>query len=582
MKRLSLWRQAGIELAAVILGQMLAIAVIPTLIFQPLHITFYQQRLPVGLIVGVYSLTTMICGLFFGRVTDQHGPKKVLLVSMLPLTGVYLLYPFADELWEIIGVRVINGVLFSLVLNALIVLVRQQVLATDQVFQARIHGIILSLNFAGSGIAMYCGLQLVNNPILLWSSTAILSGIAVVLVYWTIMTVASSRLGWRGLVNKLLSHILSYAKGVIEKNALLASLPDVGVSSAYWAFLTYFALYVGESAGVILFLSTVVIGIAAISVMPKLVVNRSKLVIGGSILTLILSFILISRDRPFWVLLLIGIMVGVAMAGNNLGILERVNFTADRDRLGAANATAGLLKQLGGIIGPAYAGLMWSLVGADHMWISFLPLLLGSLAVLTFCGTPKPSIELYLEIQKEIISVYLYPPFPSDLDRYAREIIQIKQGYGIPLVKEGDQAKTLIFRVRNAFRVLGCLKAAAQGPPLNSPFDQTLEGKIQQVRTIILHLLQEIEKKDFRKSFNQSSLGSNVDWPEGVKGAACWDRILVILENKQSDRAAKTREEVECLLNVVQAMDLPGLELHEVFSFYDLEDRWSKALKAVS
>lgn len=62
-----------------------------------------------GAIVAVYSLTNMIGNVFGGHWIDRYGRKKMLSTSMLAVFLILLLYPLAQNGWQLFSIRFIHG-----------------------------------------------------------------------------------------------------------------------------------------------------------------------------------------------------------------------------------------------------------------------------------------------------------------------------------------------------------------------------------------------------------------------------------------------------------------------------------------
>jgi MFS family permease len=581
---------ARLVLSALIIGQMLTIAVIPTMVFQPLNIHLSKQGLPVGVIVSIYSMITLVFGLFSGRVVDQYGSERILLVFIPLLAGVYLLYQFAHSFQELVVVRVLNGILFAVVVNGFVVLVRKKVLSSSHKTQARVHGIINSLNTVGSGIAMYFGMLLVDDLALLWFSTLVIGWMVVILVYWGIFASSFTQMSIRQLLKKSFASAFGFTRSLFVKQAFFAALPDVGMSSAYWAFLTYFALYKQQEADVILLICTMAYAVAATSVMPILVTKHNKMVVGWSISICVLALILISMAGSFWLLLMAGVLIGIALAGSNLGILERVNHSVDKRRLGGANATASFLRQLGAIIGPSYAGLMWSVLGKANMWLALIPMLLVSLMFLLWKQESQETAVEFSIVRERMGAFFAaqsesMTPFPGlSLTDYARAIYRLQTGKEeVRPLKEHANERLLAWRVKQHCHALIAMKS------VHGFADLSLEQEIRQVEEMLYGLLEEIEARHLHKYYNAlvGSWGTeNLSWcNDTLYGPAYWapedhpEKIMASLKRMIEKRvkSAGSREVVQRHLSAVQSLGL--VELGPAFKKCEVKDNWNTALQ---
>lgn len=62
-----------------------------------------------GGIVAVYSLTNMIGNVFGGHWIDRYGRKKMLYTGMFAVFGILLLYPLAQNGYQLFAIRFIHG-----------------------------------------------------------------------------------------------------------------------------------------------------------------------------------------------------------------------------------------------------------------------------------------------------------------------------------------------------------------------------------------------------------------------------------------------------------------------------------------
>lgn len=62
-----------------------------------------------GAIVAVYSLTNMVGNVFGGHWIDRYGRKKMLYSGMFAVFAILLLYPLAQNGWQLFFIRFIHG-----------------------------------------------------------------------------------------------------------------------------------------------------------------------------------------------------------------------------------------------------------------------------------------------------------------------------------------------------------------------------------------------------------------------------------------------------------------------------------------
>jgi hypothetical protein len=435
---------------------------------------------------------------------------------------------------------------------------------------------------------MYFGVLLTDHITWLWLSVVIIGWMVVILVYWAIFVSSFIQMTIRQLLKKTFASASRFTQSLFVKEAFFAALPDVGMSSVYWAFLTYFALYKRDGADVILLMCTMAYGFSAITVLPMLVTKHKKMVIGWSISVCVLALILISMAGSFLLLLAAGVLIGIALAGSSLGILEQVNHSVDKRRLGAANATASFLRQLGAIIGPSYAGLMWSALGKTNMWLSLIPLLLVSLVFL-LRKQESQNTEVEFSIVRNRLGAFSAAqskwPLPGNtLTDYARAIYSLQTGEDkVHPLEENAEERLPAWRVWQHCQALIAMESVHGFAGLS------LSQEIWQVEKRLYGLLREIEAQHLHKYYNAlvGSWGTeDFTWDnDTLYGPAYWapddnpDKIMASLKRMIEKRVklARSLEEAQRHLSAVQALEL--VELGPAFKKCEVEDQWNTALQ---
>ncbi len=97
-----------IVLFVVMLGYGIVIPILP----------FYVEEmgaggLELGLLVASYGATRMICGPFWGSLSDRIGRKLVLLLGILGYAVTMVWFGLADRLWMLFAARILSGILSS-------------------------------------------------------------------------------------------------------------------------------------------------------------------------------------------------------------------------------------------------------------------------------------------------------------------------------------------------------------------------------------------------------------------------------------------------------------------------------------
>lgn len=551
-----------------IVAQVLTAATIPSSISQALHVIINGQKMPLGTIVSVYPFVTFFTGLFFaGSVTDHFGPEKVLAWGLPILTGTYAMYSTSTSTMDYIITRVANGLVFAFVVNAFAVQVRNTVDKDSKVKQARVHGIILALNFLGSGVAMWVGLNLVPDRTVLWSAVLIAGTVAMVLAYWGMLLTRGSNKTWKQLVKDGFASVKSSTKKRFPTRALQIARPDIGVSSAYFALLTYYAIDIGDKpASTVLFFMTAATGGTAIFVFPKLVVRFNRTVRIGAMLILIPAYLSVMFVLPLWLHLVIGLATGVSMAGNNLAINEAVAHSVPKEQRGAATTVGMQCRAVGSILGPLYAQTTRSMFGATGMWLSLGVLVLGAMVLFLLKSEVQElvSYEDFRKMNKE-------PPSQALNALWDKQYAANRSVQGYPIHSLSDELKhrsvELTEEEERDPHLLMCrmemvLLALAVLGTVQSRGFISVESEIAQVRQL---------KKGLRKLFKR---GNHLHWiPEAQQSVEKKTSALCTLgAAKTPMEIRKEKVKVQHCLSAVQLLGLPGVDLEAKIAAFNRQN----------
>src|SRR5712692_10268285 len=95
-------------LFAIVLTDLIGFGiVIPLLPFYGEH--FGASPLVVTLLMSAYSLLQLFGAPLWGRLSDRHGRRPILLVSLAGSVAGYLWLGFADALWMLFAARALQG-----------------------------------------------------------------------------------------------------------------------------------------------------------------------------------------------------------------------------------------------------------------------------------------------------------------------------------------------------------------------------------------------------------------------------------------------------------------------------------------
>lgn len=101
-----------------------------------------------GAIVAVYSLTNMIGNIFGGHWIDRYGRKKMLYSGMIAVSAILLLYPLAQNGWQLFSIRFIHGLAGGILIPATFAYIGDQTDKKDQKTGTK------SMAYAGASIGL--------------------------------------------------------------------------------------------------------------------------------------------------------------------------------------------------------------------------------------------------------------------------------------------------------------------------------------------------------------------------------------------------------------------------------------------
>lgn len=99
-----------------------------------------------GGIIAVYSLTNMIGNIFGGHWIDRYGRKKMLVTGMLAVFVILLIYPLAQNGYQLFAIRFVHGLAGGVLIPAAFAYIGDQTDQTSQKTRGR------SMAFTGASI----------------------------------------------------------------------------------------------------------------------------------------------------------------------------------------------------------------------------------------------------------------------------------------------------------------------------------------------------------------------------------------------------------------------------------------------
>ncbi|OIJ93602.1 hypothetical protein BIV23_37255 [Streptomyces monashensis] len=128
----------------------------------PLYLLSVYHGHDASLLTGLVSAASFLVSAFvspvWGRLSDRFGPKAMMLRSGVLLTVVYALFPLCHSPWQILGIRVVNGLASGFIpaafaMAAKIVRESQAARAMSALSAARSAGALAGPALCGVGVA---------------------------------------------------------------------------------------------------------------------------------------------------------------------------------------------------------------------------------------------------------------------------------------------------------------------------------------------------------------------------------------------------------------------------------------------
>jgi DHA1 family multidrug resistance protein-like MFS transporter len=163
------------------LGRMMIFPIIP-LFIQTLMVDPTRLNTFTGLVLGVSAGATTISAVFLGKLGDRTGYRKVLVVSMGVLAGLYVFQGFVVSEWQLLFLQVLVGVAIGGVLPIISALLANYIKVGGE---GAVFGLDNSINAAGRTAAPLLGAVVAAT----WSYTATFLATGLVFLLSTLLAV---------------------------------------------------------------------------------------------------------------------------------------------------------------------------------------------------------------------------------------------------------------------------------------------------------------------------------------------------------------------------------------------------------
>ncbi len=333
-----------------------------------------------GLVTGVFTLAALSVRLFAGKILDQLGRKKVLIIGLCFTIAALIGYCITDQIFFLLAFRAIDGIGFGITSTAIATMI------TDIIPEKRLlegigySGIGTTITTAiGPSIALAVIGEHYQNFFSLFILCLFVSIITLIIAFrLSYEKREASDLSKRLFVQPKQSSLRSFLSLSVAIPILLLFLVSTG-QSTYISFAALYGISL-EFTGVGLFFTANAIGVFLSRLFASRIVDKwgNNKVIILCLVIFALSLSLTSWIASNWVFIMIGFISGLAFGV----LLPLLNVYILSGIPSTARGTANALYYSGIDVGYGLGSIMWGLV-ASHLGYSTIYLLAAILIVLS-------------------------------------------------------------------------------------------------------------------------------------------------------------------------------------------------------
>ena len=359
---------------------------------------FYAEYFGAGpqvvtLVVATYSLMQFICIPFWGNLSDRFGRRPIILASIAGSGLSYLLFAFANSLWMLFAARAFSGAMGSTIAVA------QAYMADITTPENRAKGMGLIGAAIGGSFALgpaIGGILAGSDPENLnfqlpFFAAASLSLVALVFAIFALPesrssdAVAENRQKSKKGLSALIAASKNFQVLLFISILFLVGIAFSGIESVFTLW-TKRELNWGPEQNGYLFMLVGIVGIVVQAGLIGTLTKRfreSRLMISGLVF-LGMGLVLIPFSNNLGQLLVGWMFVGIGIAIFRPTSNSLLSQSASPERLGITLGAAQSAFALSRIIGPIWAGFVFSVFGRDWPFFSGAILLLVAVAIALF------------------------------------------------------------------------------------------------------------------------------------------------------------------------------------------------------
>jgi ACDE family multidrug resistance protein len=344
----------------------------------------------VGLLITFFTLPGVILTPLTGVLADRFGRKRILVPSLFLFAIAGLACTFIRDFNLLLGMRVLQGIGAASLgsINATII---GDLYSGEQ----RVAAMGLNTSVLSIGTASY---PAIGGALALlgWNYPFLLSIIAVPIGILVLTSLKNPEPKNSQDMKEYLVNVWRYLKDIRVAGLFAAGILTFII--LYGAYLTYFALFMGESFGASSFIIGIVMSSSSLTnaaVASQLGrINRwfsLPTIIKTAFALYALAMVLIPFIPSLWLLLIPTIIFGAAGGANLPSIQTSVAGLAPLEYRAAFMSLNGTMLRLGQTIGPPLMGLVYVYQGLDATFFATAALALLVVLVATVFVKIKPS-----------------------------------------------------------------------------------------------------------------------------------------------------------------------------------------------
>jgi len=333
---------------------------LPIYVVDELH----RSEVDAGLIVTIFLLSAIVVRPFSGKLLDDYGKKRMLMVSLILFTICSFLYLWVHQYPLLLALRFFQGIWFSIATTA------TGAIAADLVPHKR-RGEGLGYFVMSTNLAVVFG-PLVSLSLIQATSFTVLFLILAILITAGVIFTATSKFNIEQTDQNRVKRRLQLSD-LIDKRAFPVAFIGSLVAFVYSSVLSFLSIYAKElnllDAASFFFVVFAVVMLIARPFSGKLFDKKGPhIVMYPAFALFLIGMIILSMANSTFTLLLSGAFIGLGY-GTVVPSLQTLAIqSTDRNRSGHATATFFTLFDTGIAIGSYLLGLVAAELGYGHLY----------------------------------------------------------------------------------------------------------------------------------------------------------------------------------------------------------------------